>query len=92
MGAPTTRTSIAFIMRMPRQLLEALRKEGGKRKMPVSGIIMEALGQDRMPMGRATTERLLEAEAAKARSDRQKIAQEIAAERQRRREAGEDAQ
>jgi hypothetical protein len=92
MGEPITRTSTAFIMRMPHALLEALRNESDKRKMPVSAIVMEALGEDRMPLGRATSERLLEAEAAKARASRQKIARAITEERQRRREDGEDAE
>jgi hypothetical protein len=87
MGEPITRTSTAFIMRMPNTLLRALRAESDKRKMPVSAIIMESLGQDRLPMGRATSERLLEVEAAEARDRRQKVAQEIAAERRRRRHA-----
>jgi hypothetical protein len=87
MGATTTRTSVAFIMRMPRDLLQALRKESGARKIPVSAIVMESLGEDRMPLGRATSERLLEAAAAEARDRRQELAREIAAERRRRRHA-----
>jgi hypothetical protein len=92
MDAPATRTSVSFIMRMPHALLEALREESGEREMPVSAIVMEALGEDRMPLGRATPERLLKtAAAAKARATRQKIARDIAEEQQRRREDGEDA-
>jgi hypothetical protein len=90
MGDLTTRTSVPFLIRMPYALLRALRAESDKRKMPVSGIILESLGHDRMPLGRATLERLTEMGAAEARDRRQRIAREITVERQRRREASED--